>query len=588
MKFSILGPLEVHDGIGPVALGGGQQRRLLAILLLHANEMVTTDHLVEELWGSRPPGTAAKALQGYVSQLRKRLGQEAVETVGSGYRLRVEPDDLDARRFEALLAEARTLDRAAAAVRLREALALWRGPPLADFTYDAFARNEINRLEELRLSCIERRVDLELALGHHDDLVPELEALVRELPLRERLRRHLIVALYRSGRQADALDAYQDARAALRDELGLDPSDELQALQRAILAHDPSLAAPPRVELPRAERPAAAERAAKRRIGPRTLVVVGAVVLVGALTAALVSTFTGGGHAPPVTVPPNFVALVDTHHDRLTSFVGVGQRPVAVAVGAGGVWVTNADDGTVDRLDPATGKVVRTIGIGADVNGVATGFGSVWVADGNDGTVTRIDPSVNQVERTIAPAGPATLATNPIFFVATDTRYVWVTQGDELLRIDPRTNEVDGRVAVGAATALATGGGSVWITTTSSRLVRVDPRTLRTTAAEDLSDHGVAAVYGEGALWLVVGSYPGTVEQVDPVTLAASPVPTAMRFPAVLAVGGGSIWIADARGVVERVDARTGNPLATLRLGTAVTSAVAVPGRLWLTFAAST
>src|SRR5581483_9582450 len=150
--------------------------------------------------------------------------------------------------------------------------------------------------------------------------------------------------------------------------------------------------------------------------------------------------------------------------NRITGFAPVGERPIAVAVGAGAVWVANADDGTVDRLDPKTGRIVRTIGIGADINDVATGFDSVWVADGNDGTVTRIDPSVNQVEQTIAPSPRAALAADPVFFVATDDRYVWATRGAELLRIDPATNAVTGRLRLGAANALATGGGFVWLT----------------------------------------------------------------------------------------------------------------------------
>ena len=197
MSYLILGPLEIHDGETEVALRGGQQRKLLAILLLHGGEAVSSDRLIDELWHGKPPDTAAKALQGYVSSLRKQLGPETVETVGSGYRLKVAAEDVDARHFEELLAEARPLERGPAAAKLHEALALWRGPALADFAYNDFAQHEIERLEELRLSCIERRIDLELALGHHGDLVPELEALVRAHPLRERLRGHLMVALSR-------------------------------------------------------------------------------------------------------------------------------------------------------------------------------------------------------------------------------------------------------------------------------------------------------------------------------------------------------------------------------------------------------
>ena len=250
LSYLLLGPLEVREGDSDVELRGGQQRKLLAILLLHGGEAVSTDLLIEELWDGKPPETAVKALQGYVSSLRKQLGQETVGTVGAGYRLNVVPEDTDAGQFEELLAEARLLERVPAAAKLREALGLWRGPALVDFAYNDFARHEIDRLDELRLTAVERRIDLELALGHHDDLVPELEALVSSYPLREHVRGQLMVALYRSGRQAEALDEYREAHTVLRDELGLEPSEDLQALQRAILDHDPALAAPPRADLP--------------------------------------------------------------------------------------------------------------------------------------------------------------------------------------------------------------------------------------------------------------------------------------------------------------------------------------------------
>src|SRR6266404_203757 len=198
--------------------------------MLHAYRPVSSDRLIEELWAGRPPETAAKALQGLVSQLRKQLGVATVETVFGGYLLRIDDGDLDALRFEQLLQDARGLANADALLALREALALWRGPALADFAYDDFARGEIERLEELRETCIERRIELELALGRHDDLVPELEALVREHPLRERLRHQLMLALYRSGRQADALEAYREGRELLVEELGLEPSPLLRGV----------------------------------------------------------------------------------------------------------------------------------------------------------------------------------------------------------------------------------------------------------------------------------------------------------------------------------------------------------------------
>ena len=239
------GPLEVWDEGAEVSLGGPKPRALLAVLLLHPNEVVPADRLIDELWGEDSPEDAAAALRVNVSRLRKALPQDVLTTRSPGYVIRVEPDELDLHRFERLVDEGRSLLARGLATdaseRLRDALSLWRGPALADFAYESFAQAAIARLEEIRLAAVELRIDADLALGRHDELVGELEALVAEHPLRERLRSYLMTALYRSGRQAEALDAYQDARRALVDELGIEPSPALQELERAILRQDPSL-----------------------------------------------------------------------------------------------------------------------------------------------------------------------------------------------------------------------------------------------------------------------------------------------------------------------------------------------------------
>ncbi len=244
MEFRILGPLEVRrDGV-PLSPGGPKQRALLALLLLHANEPVSRAALIDGLWGERPPETAAKALQVYVSQLRRALGRELVRTRPGGYQLVVQPDALDLGRFERLVAEARAATPSAAAPKLREALGLWRGAALADFADESFAQTEIGRIEELRLAAAEALAEAELALGRHAELVAELEGLVARNPLRERLRGQHMLALYRSGRQAEALEAYQAARSKLVEELGIEPGRALQELERAILRQDPALDAP--------------------------------------------------------------------------------------------------------------------------------------------------------------------------------------------------------------------------------------------------------------------------------------------------------------------------------------------------------
>jgi DNA-binding SARP family transcriptional activator len=247
VEFRILGPVEVIEEGHPLPLGGSRRRALLALLLTRANEVVSSDRLINELWPEQPPRTAANALQYHVSQLRKTLGSnEAIVTREPGYLIRVTPDELDLRRFERLVEEARRSPPELAARRLREALALWRGPPLADLAYEPFAQAEIRRLEELRLAAVELRIDADLALGRHTELIGELQALVREHPLRERLRAQLMLALYRSGRQAEALDVYRETREELVDELGIEPGPALHTLEKAILRQDPELDVPDR------------------------------------------------------------------------------------------------------------------------------------------------------------------------------------------------------------------------------------------------------------------------------------------------------------------------------------------------------
>jgi DNA-binding SARP family transcriptional activator len=247
MDFRILGPLEVAAGDSLVALAGAKQRALLALLLLSANEVVSSDRLIDEMWGEHSPESGRTALQVRVSQLRKALGPAGplLVTRPPGYVLRLEREQLDLYRFERLVDEAAAAEPAVAAAKLRDALALWRGPALAEFAYESFAQAAIGRLEELRLAALEKRIEADLACGRHADLVAELEALVAQAPLRERLRGQLMLALYRCGRQAEALAVYQATRRALVDELGIEPSLPLRRLEQAILRQDPSLAPMP-------------------------------------------------------------------------------------------------------------------------------------------------------------------------------------------------------------------------------------------------------------------------------------------------------------------------------------------------------
>jgi DNA-binding SARP family transcriptional activator len=243
VEFGILGPLEVRSEGKDVPLPGRKQRALLALFLLHANELLTSDQLIEALWRERPPNSGANALQARISQLRKALGAAgaAIETRPSGYLLRLEPGQLDLDRFERLLADAQGGAADVTATKLREALDLWRGQPLAEFAYEDFAQAALGRLEELRMAALERRIDADLDLGRHSEVVGELEQVIEGNPLRERPRAQLMLALYRCDRQAEALDAFQKTRHLLVEELGIEPGPALRELETLILNHDPRL-----------------------------------------------------------------------------------------------------------------------------------------------------------------------------------------------------------------------------------------------------------------------------------------------------------------------------------------------------------
>jgi DNA-binding SARP family transcriptional activator len=247
VEFRILGPLEVLDGGRPIEIAGSKRRAVLAFLLLHANEVVRTERLIDELWGEQTPRNASGALHNHVSRLRKALGPDVLARREWGYVLRADEESIDLCRFERLLALAEPLPARERSVQLAAALKLWRGPALADLVTEPALETEIARLDELRLTTLERRIDADLEAGRNAELVGEIEALIAAHPLREHLRWQLILALYRAGRQAEALEVYRETRRVLTEELGLEPSPELKELEKAILRQDPAIAATARV-----------------------------------------------------------------------------------------------------------------------------------------------------------------------------------------------------------------------------------------------------------------------------------------------------------------------------------------------------
>ena len=576
IEFRILGPLEVeHEGrLAP--LGGTRQRAVLAILLLHRGEVVSMDRLVDELWGERPPDTATKTVQVYVSRLRKELGQDLVLTRGGGYVLDLEPAQLDAERFERLAGDGGDAlehgEAASASELLREALNLWRGPPLADLAYEPFAQSHIARLEELRLVTLEQRIEADLALGRHAALIPELETLVREHPARERLRAQLILALYRSGRQADALAGYRDARRALIEELGIEPSRELQELERAILAQDPEIDAPPRA------RPVLAGLQARR--GGVLLGLGGGLLLAAALAAA----FAGEGDDPGAQrAMANSLAVIDPKSNRVVATIPTGVQPADVAAGAGHIWVGNQADDTVTQIDPRRRAVVSTTAPRASVAGLAADDHGVWIGDADRSRLVWLDPDFHSLRSLrLASDIPGLGGSGP---VAIGYGSVWAGSSyGAIARVDPDTRKLENISVGNGPSAIATGAGAVWVTDdTDNTVARIDPASANAVTGTTPVGRGPTAVAtGGGAVW-VANTQDDTVYRVDPGSAAVTHTTRVGRRPTGVAVGEGAVWVANSlSGTVSRIDPRSGRVEATVEIGEAPQGVTVSHGLVWV------
>ena len=403
MEFRILGPLEVVEDGNPVALGTLKERLVLGVLLLHANEFVSRERLIDDLWGEAPPPTARKAVNVYLSKLRKTLsgaGADPITTAAGGYRLHVEPESLDASRMQALVGEAQELvangELETAAQRFREALSLWRGPTLAGLQLESRGRDEVAALDELRLTALMDRIDCDLALGRHEQVLGELGVLVSEHPLRERLRAQQMLALYRADRQADALEAYAEARRTLVDDLGIEPSEALQRLQQAILRHDPSLetpagtaavnglpstaAAPPSAPVGAAETGAGRP---PRHYRPRRwqVVLAGLVLLAGSATAAaILSTSTSATAA--LRVVPNSLVELNPRTGKPVVVAPVGDLPGPIAITPKAIWTANYGSDDVSRYDRRTQQVdTKSVTPGQPFDIAFDQEGDAWVTN---------------------------------------------------------------------------------------------------------------------------------------------------------------------------------------------------------------
>jgi DNA-binding SARP family transcriptional activator/DNA-binding beta-propeller fold protein YncE len=637
VEFRILGPLEVLDQREPVPLGTLKERIVLATLLLHANEVVSRTRLIDELWGESPPPTAKKAVNVYVSQLRKTLtrnGHDLIATVAGGYRLELEPEDLDAAHMQRLLA--RACDRAAAgeperaAELFREAVALWRGPTLADLPFESLARVEVEQLDEVRLAALMDRIDCDLALGRHEQVLGEVNLLVREHPLRERLRAQQMLALYRAERQAGALDAYAEARRTLVDDLGIEPSEALQRLQQAILRHDPSLETPegtagvngraPTEAAPPATTTSAEAREKRSRtpFRPRRWqLALAGVVLLAAATAAILSESSG---ATPRILPNSLVQLDPrTGKPILVKPVGVEPNPIAITPTA--IWTV--DDSAVSRYDLHTHRVDSSV-ITPSTQPFGIAFdstGNAWITSASESQYApRVNAFVTQVTRGPGVTAPGVVdpGTGRPFTMslplpmagleALSAERLWVITGphgplpgdNRLAVVNLRTFQPTALKLDERATAIASGYRTVWIGTyrgpnpgghraDDSRLQAIragQVEAIRTGRAKPLETvlekHGadwgpLSIAVGYGAVWVVTASS-HQLFKIDPITLQIDHrLDLSAEEPGSVAVGAGTKIDPHADTIIHTYPIQVGFPCAIA--ATSTTLWLAVDGR---------
>jgi peptide/nickel transport system substrate-binding protein len=567
MQVRILGPVEALADDGRVLMSGtGKPVALLALLSLHSNETVPSARLIDDLWGDEAPKTAAKSLQTYVSHLRRVLGDDTIVTRPGGYLLALGSQVLDSRQFErqaALgLAALEGGDAAAAATRLREALALWRGGVLGALASEQWAKADVERLEEARLQALQARIEADLALGRHASVVSELEQLRIEHPYREHLLALLMLALYRCGRQADALEVGRVARRQMAGDLGIEPTPELAAMELRILRHDPSLAGPSRHQ----------PKPTKRSLRAWAWLP-GAVAL--AVVAALGLHAIGSARKPIVAAD----SLVLVGPDGLAQTqIPVGASPGNVASGGGFLWVSNELDGTVSRVATAA-STVDTIPVGPSPQGMAFAYGDMWVAIGGKGTLAGIDPRASKVVRLLR------VGNGPVA-VASRGAQVWVANSIDgtLATVDPGAGRVVRAVPVGLdPTAVVATPGGLWVALAGSGTVaELDPAGRGVINTVGVGNDPSALAAAGGIIW-VANTLDNTVSRITAATGTVTATIPVGGPPTSLAVIDGTVWVALSNGRLARIDERSGRVTSQSEAGAAPASVIGVGQDAWMT-----
>ena len=548
---------------------------------------MSADRLVDLLWGEDPPEDSATALQQHVSRLRRALEPHTVVlTRAPGYVVEPTAGDLDLERFERLREEGRRLlgasEPAAAAATLRQALGLWRGRPLGDLELEPFAAEAVVRLDEAWVEAVELRVEADLALGRHGEVVGELRTLVRRHPLRERLRGQLMLALYRAGRQSEALDVYADTRRELSEQLGLEPGPALRRLQQAVLEHDPSL-----------ELPAPAQRRARpsRRLLP--VVAVLGVLAVAVSSAVVLDGDDSGGGSPAPTGGGELVSI-DAATGRVERRFPVGRTPAALAGVAGGrLWMVDADARTLLAVDVRTGDV-ETLATGGTPAEVSVGGDAVWVGNGRPvasaqyvGPVAtelvRIDPAMRTVRATVAlPRARGHVSNAVENRLAATADAVWaVTPSGRVARIEAATTEVTATSRNLGAIAVGAGKAGVWALRGDGRLLRIDERSADVVERARLpTDAPTAIAVGDTAVW-ATSSVDATLWRVGPGGgVGAVEVGSGVTD---VAADADDVWVANPlAGTLTRVDPATSRVTRSVRVEGQPRALALHDGRLWV------
>jgi len=553
LEFGILGPLQVLRDGTQLSLGGPQQRAVLALLLTKDEGVATVAQIADAVWGEQPPAGFATTIQTYIFHLREVLEPTRAKgapatvlvTEPGGYRLRPDNGSVDAAEFERLADAGNKLVAGhryeEASVQLRQALALWRGRVLADVGDYEFVRQHAAHLDEVRLNVTESRIDADLALGRHATLIAELDTLTELHPLREHLQAQRLLALYRTGRQAEALSSYRSIRQRLQEELGIEPGRELHGLHQSMLNHDPDLhvdSPAPAPARPITTAPIGGPQTTRRpRRGRRVI----AASLLGAAAVTVATTvYVANRSAEPglASLPANSLGAV-AMDGSLRTAVKLGQNPDSAVLADGAAWVTNTGDGTVSRIDLKKHLVVQTTPVQASPQAITASATDVWVANSGAASVSRISLTTSQLVNNV-PVGnlPTAIASGP--------SGVWVAnRGDDtVIRINPGTGEVGKPIPVGLRPdGIAVGSDTVWVSNSGD----------------------------------------GTVSPIDPDTGVVGSSIAVGAGPAGIAVTPGAVWVANSLGqTVSRIDPTTRRVVSTIGVGDGPRSIVLARNRVWV------